>query len=130
MDPGTANRHIAEKGVTSVQFLLASGLALLLFLAFANLLAVQYGRGAVRSALEQGVRAGSISRSAEDCEVAAANVTGQLLGGHMSDDLVILCTISGGEIVARADVVFEGWTPLSGDFGMTLASRASLEAGP
>lgn len=130
MDTRTADRHLTERGVTSVQFLLASGLALVLFLAFANLIAVQYGRGAVRSALEQGARAGSISRSVDDCVARAGDVTRQLLGGRMSDDVRIVCTITGTAMVAQADVIFETWTPLSSDLEMILVSRATLESSP
>jgi len=63
VDSIPAHRRLNERGVTSGQFLLASALALLLFLALANLVVVQYGRGAVRSALDQGARVGAISSS-------------------------------------------------------------------
>ena len=49
MDPLSVDRRLNDRGITSVQFLLASGLGMLLFLALANLVVVQYGRGALRS---------------------------------------------------------------------------------
>lgn len=109
---------------------MASALALLLFLALANLVVVQYGRGAIRSALEQGARAGAVTGSVLDCEAAAAEVSGQLLGGRMSDGLVVSCQISDGMMVATGTAVFESWTPLTGDFPVELTSRAALEWGP
>ena len=50
-------RAASERGMATPQFVLASGLALLLFVAFANLIVFQYGRGVVRAALDEGVRA-------------------------------------------------------------------------
>ncbi|MFP3882732.1 MAG: hypothetical protein ACLFRT_03915 [Actinomycetota bacterium] len=126
MDPRTADRGIDDRGVTSVQFLLASGLALILFLVLANLVVVQYGRGAVRSALEQGARAGTTAGPAV-CEQTAGRVIEDLLGGRMSDGLVVGCDLSGESVVATATGAFESWTPLTPDFGFELTSRGVTE---
>ena len=40
----------SERGTATPQFVLAAGLSLLLFVAFANLIVFQYGRGVVRAA--------------------------------------------------------------------------------
>lgn len=126
MDTRSADRGLDDRGVTSVQFLLASGLALILFLALANLVVVQYGRGAVRSALEQGARAGTTAGPSA-CEETASRVIEDLLGGSMSDGLVLSCSRSSSSVVATASVTFESWTPLTPDFGFSLASRAVAE---
>jgi len=126
VDSGPAARGIGDRGVSSVQFVLASALALVLFLALANLVVVQYGRGAVRSALEQGARAGSTAGVAA-CENTAQQVVADLLGGRMSDGLALDCTLSGGTLVASASVTFDSWTPLTPDFGFTLTSSAVVE---
>ncbi|MFQ5522237.1 MAG: hypothetical protein ACE5F5_01480 [Acidimicrobiia bacterium] len=118
---------MTDRGVTSVQFLLASALALVLFLAFANLVVVQYGRGALRSALEQGARAGAASDSAAECEAVAADVVGQLLGGRMSDGLTVRCAVSGGVMVATGSATFGSWTLLTPDFDIALSARAVIE---
>ncbi|HEX6222571.1 MAG TPA: hypothetical protein VF115_15875 [Acidimicrobiia bacterium] len=125
MDTGAAARGL-DRGVTSVQFVLASALALILFLALANLVVVQYGRGAIRSALEQGARAGSVG-GLSVCEDTARAVVGDLLGGRMSDDLWLSCAADGGVVVASASVTFESWTPLTPDFVFSLTSRAVSE---
>lgn len=116
--------------MSSVQFLLASALALLLFLAIANLVVVQYGRGVLRSAVEQGARSGSVSRSILACEDKAHEVVDQLLGGRMSDDLEIGCLVSGGMMVASGTATFESWTPMTRDFVVDLEGRAALEVPP
>ncbi len=126
MDKGPAPRLIDERGFSSVQFLLASMLALVLFLTFANLVVVQYGRGAVRSALEQGARAGTIS-GAVACEETANRVVGDLLGGRMSDELVITCAANGTSMVATGVATFESWTPLTPDFPISITASAFVE---
>lgn len=125
MDQVSASR-VADRGVSSVQFVLASALALYLFIALANLVVVQYGRGAVKSALEQGVRAGSVG-GLSVCEVTAQAVVDDLLGGRMSDDLSLDCSVEGQDMVATADVTFESWTPLTPDFAFSFTSRAVSE---
>lgn len=112
--------------MSSVQFVLASALGLVLFVALANLVVVQYGKGAVRSALEQGARAGTTAGEAA-CEGTAGEVIEDLLGGAMSDGLVLECSPSGSSMVATASVAFESWTPLTPDFEFTLTSRGLTE---
>ena len=118
---------MSERGISSVQFLLASGLALVLFVAVINIVAIQYGRGALRSALEQGSRSGALSGSVEMCVVTGADVAGQLLGGRMSDDLAIDCSVVGELMVANASVTFESWSPFMADVPIEMSARAVME---
>lgn len=132
---GKARRSVrspgrGDRGVSSVQFLLASVLALVLFVVFANVVVVQYGRGAVRSALEQGARAGSLTGETMVCVEKAEEVVGELLGGRMSDGLVVRCLLSGDVMAASASTVFESWTPLTPDFAIEISSEAVIEAPP
>lgn len=117
---------MSDRGVSSVQFVLASSLALILFLALANLVVVQYGRGAIRSALEQGARAGSVAGSAA-CQSTAQSVVEDLLGGQMSDGLTIACVTNDSGIVASARGIFKSWMPLTPDFEIALISGATAE---
>jgi hypothetical protein len=126
VDSGTAARRLDESGVSSVQFVLASTLALVLFLALANLVVVQYGRGAVRSALEQGARAGTVAGPSA-CQRTAEMVVEDLLGGRMSDGLAISCVVNGMEVVASSRGSFQSWTPLTPDFDVSMTSSAVLE---
>jgi hypothetical protein len=105
---------------------LAAALALILFLALANLVVVQYGKGAVRSALEQGARAGTTG-GVSACADTAQLVIDDLLGGRMSDGLALSCSVSAGSMVASGSVVFESWTPLTPDFAFSLSSSAAIE---
>lgn len=123
MDSESAARRLGESGVSSVQFVLASSLALVLFLLMANLVVVQYGRGAIRSALEQGARAGTVAGIGA-CQRTAESVVQDLLGGRMSDGLTISCVADGSDFVASSRAVFESWIPLTPDFEVSLTSRA------
>lgn len=119
-----------DRGVSSVQFLLAAALGLLVFLILANVVVVQYGRGAIRSALEQGARAGSIQGDTAVCVARVGEVLDQLLGGRMSDRLDAECVSSGTVMTASADAVFESWTPLLSDFQVELSTDALIEPPP
>jgi len=130
VDAGLIAGRLNERGVSSVQFLLASALALILFVTFANVVAVQYGRGAIRSGLEQGARAGAIAASPAQCEFVAGDVIGQLLGGRMSDSLVVRCEASGTMMRASAAAVFESWSVLTPDFAVALEAEAVIDPGP
>ncbi|MGD2060477.1 MAG: hypothetical protein PVF87_06410 [Acidimicrobiia bacterium] len=106
--------------------MLASVLAMVLFLMLANLVVVQYGRGAIRSALEQGSRAGTIGGE-PSCETTARRVVQDLLGGRMSDGLALSCSSDGARITATAEGRFEAWTPFVPDFDVSLSSTAVVE---
>jgi hypothetical protein len=130
VDPVPADRRLTDRGVSSVQFLLASGLGLLLFLAMANLVVAQYGRGALRSALDQGARAGAVSSSVDDCMNRIESVLAQLLGGRMGDSVVTGCAVGPDVITASARAVFESWTPFTSDFAVEMTAVATRELPP
>ena len=130
MDSFTAHRRLSERGITSVQFLLASGLGMLLFLALANLVVVQYGRGALRSALDQGARAGAVSSSEEECRQRIEDVLDQLLGGRMGDSVETSCGVGPRMVTASGRAVFVSWTPFSSDFEIEMTAHATRELPP
>jgi hypothetical protein len=103
---------------------------LLLFLVLANLVVVQYGRGAIRSALDQGARAGAVTSSAEDCRERIDDVLGQLLGGRMGDSVVTSCGVGPAVVTASGRAVFVSWTPLTADFVVEMAAQATRELPP
>src|SRR5690606_29995153 len=85
MDKRAVAGRLSDSGLTSVQFVLAAGLSLLLFVGLANLAEVKYGRGAIRAVLEQCVSTGSVTRSPEGCQETAVRVAYQLIGGALSE---------------------------------------------
>lgn len=130
MDSHRADRRLTESGVTSVQFLLASGLGLLLFLALANLVVVQYGRGALRSALDQGARVGAVSGSTTECERRVDQVLSQLLGGRMGEGIVASCEVGTVAVLSSARASFVSWTPFTPDFVFDMSATATREVPP
>ena len=103
---------------------------MLLFLALANLVVVQYGRGALRSALDQGARAGAVSSSEDECRQRIEGVLSQLLGGRMGDSVMTSCAVGADVVTAAAQAVFVSWTPFTADFVIEMTAQATRELPP
>lgn len=130
MDPRPALGRLSDRGLASVQFLLAAGMGMILFLLLANLVVVQYGRGAIRSALDQGVRVGTVTASATDCQRRIDEVLGQLLGGTMGEAVTTWCLVGDELITAGASGAFQAWTPWVEDFDVEMTATAARELLP
>lgn len=95
----------------------------------ANLVVVQYGQGAVRSSLEEGVRAGSRVGAGEgECLAAARDSLANLLGGAMGGGIVVSCALGDGRIVATAEGSFPGWLPGIAEFVVDAEALAVKES--
>lgn len=127
MDPGIIDRRIGDRGFTSLQFLIASSLALIFFVALANVIVVQYSRAAMRSALDQGVRSGTIAGSAVACEDRIAQVLEDLLSGSIGESTDFECAVVGSLVRASGELTVDSWTPFTGAFEVRLVAEASLE---
>ena len=117
-----------DSGFTSVQFLVAASLALVFFAALANVVVVQYAKGALRSALDQGVRAGSMVGSPEACEERVGQVLDDLLGGAIGSTTEYCCDQAGPLITAFGSLTVESWTPLGPDYYVELVAEGATEA--
>ena len=122
-------RRRGERGFTTIQYVVATGFSLLLFVLVANLLVDLYERGAVRDALDEGVRAGvPVAADADDCVVRARDVVRSIASGSSLrvDDLS--CVRDGDRIVATARVELRSWFPLLlPDWRLTLRASAHRE---
>jgi hypothetical protein len=118
---------LTDRGAGSVQFVLASAVSLVMFLAMANLVVVQYARGAIRSALDQGARVAAVTGSADQCERRVIEVLGQLLGGRMGDSVEASCELGPTLAISQAEAVFVSWTPFAPDFEVSLSATATVE---
>ncbi len=127
MDPRILDRRLNERGLSSVQFVLAAGLALIFFVALANMVVVQYARGSMRSALDQGVRAGAVNSSVVECEQRVGEVFEGLLSGSIGDTISYQCRVEGALITATASLTVDSWTPFTGDFAVELEASATRE---
>ena len=76
------------------------------------LIALQYARGVVRSALDEGIRVAAPAAASEaDCVVAINRVLSDLMGGPLGQDLTVGCAFVGESVVADARGRFAGWFP-------------------
>jgi hypothetical protein len=100
------------RGFTTIQYVVATSFSLLLFVAMANFLVDLYQRGAVRDALDEGVRA-AVPRSAgpAECEARARDVIQQVAGGSLLRIDLLQCAREGDLVVARAHVTLRSWVP-------------------
>jgi len=120
-----------QDGFLTIQFVLAVALSLLLLVLIANVIIVQYGRGVVRAAAEEGAQAGSrLSASEADCEARAGEVLDGLLGGPMGDQISVSCTVGASQVMATVQYTFTPWLPLVPPWTGTQSSFAVKEAVP
>lgn len=134
MDPGPAGRLTA--GFTTIQFVVATALSLVFFVLAANFIVFQYGRGAVRAAVDEGVRAGSLDARSDAervtaCSRRAEEVLGDLLRGPMGNGVHVECGLASEEgrvvVTARARAVFGSWLPPVPDWGFQVTARTRAE---
>jgi hypothetical protein len=113
-----------EDGFTTVQYVATIALTMLLLVLFANVLVDLYARGAVRDALDEGVRAAAPrSGSVQVCEARADEVVSGLLHGPFGRNVHIDCENAGGVVRARARGSFPSWLP-----GVAPSWRVALQA--
>jgi hypothetical protein len=113
-----------QDGFTTVQYVATVGLSLVFVVLFANLLVDLYARGAVRDALDEGVRAAApVGPDASLCEQRSEEVLDGLLRGRLGDDIRVSCREDGAAMVARGEGTLPSWLP-----AIVPSWRVSLEA--
>ncbi len=119
----------SDRGFTTIQYVVASTLSLLLFVLTANLLVDTYEQGAVRDALDEGVRAAVPSAATPtDCEARAHDVLRSITGGSLLRVESLTCARDGQFVVARAHIVLRSWLPmLVRDWRLDLRASAVQE---
>ncbi len=128
-------RRAREGGFITIQYTWVIATSLVLLTLFANVIVVQYGQGVVRTALDEGVRAGArVTTSAASaeaaCEVTAERTRRDLLGGRLGDGVSFDCTPAGAEMRASAAAVFPSWFPAVPDWSFTATAVAVQEVAP
>lgn len=118
--------------MTTVQYVVATGLSLLVLVTMANFVVDLYARGVIRSAVDEGARAGApIDASDGECAQRSQEVVANLLGGAMGQSVHVSCRTASGTVTAHAEVRFVGWIPiLVPDWTFTLEGAASKEHAP
>jgi Flp pilus assembly protein TadG len=109
-----ASARGGERGAAGVTFVVAAGLALVVFVVLANLVVTQHTRAAVRAAVDEAARVGSRSDApVADCEARGAAVLAGLLGPSARAGVRVSCAVEGAPSVVRAhaDVTVVPWAP-------------------
>ncbi|HZP29989.1 MAG TPA: hypothetical protein VFC99_13625 [Acidimicrobiia bacterium] len=123
-------RH-GDRGFTTIQFVVATGLSLLLFVAMANLVVFLYARGAVRAAVDEAARVGARADAGiADCRARAASTLAGLVGGRLGSGVRVRCETTPDTVRVEADVHLAAWLPGLPDWDFTLVGRATKERVP
>jgi hypothetical protein len=122
-------------GFVTVQYVWVIATSLLLFTLLANVVVVQYARGVVRTALDEGARAGARvvadpAAAERACEETAAAARRDLLGGRLGDGVAIDCLPGADVMRARASAAFPSWFPGVPDWHVTDEAVAVQEHAP
>ncbi|HEV7525370.1 MAG TPA: hypothetical protein VGP92_10410 [Acidimicrobiia bacterium] len=109
--------------------MVATAFSLLLFVLVANLLVDLYERGAVRDALDEGVRAGvPVAATADDCLARAHDVVQSIASGSSLRVEQLSCVRDGNRVVATAHVSLRSWFPMVlPDWRLSLRASAHRE---
>jgi hypothetical protein len=119
-----------DAGQATPAALFALVLTFVLALALANLLTYQYGRGAVRNAVDQAARAGSrAGATPANCRQRGHEALDGLLSGPLGDDVALTCTDDGARARATATATFQGWVTFVPDWTFTVTATSAKESG-
>jgi hypothetical protein len=120
-----------DPGFTTIQFVVATALSLLLFVTMANLIVFLYARGAVRAAVDEAARVGARADAGpKDCEARAASTLTGLVGGGLRSQVQVRCENGTDVVRVRADVHLAAWLPGVPDWNFVLVGRAAKERIP
>ena len=127
----SARRSDSEAGFGSVEFVIGSLLALLVFVLLVNVAVNQYARGVIRAAADEGVRTGSKEgATALDCEARAAEALGNLLRGSIGRAVTLRCHDDGLTMRAEATATLPGWLPGTPTWNVVVRAASAKELAP
>jgi hypothetical protein len=121
-----------QVGMATVQLVTATALSLVVFVMLTNLVVDLYVRGVVRSAVDEGARAGApVDLGATDCVDRARDVLAHLVPGPVGRSVRVECREEQGTMRASADAVLRGWLPgLVPDWSFRVVGSATKERSP
>lgn len=104
-----------DRGDSFVVTLAAVLLLLVAFLMATNLIVDEYGRGVVRTAVDEGAQAGAVAGNPEPavaaCQAKEAEVMSGLLAGTFGRRVHLSCSVQGQLVTASAAGELPGWLP-------------------
>ena len=119
-----------ERGEIGIGIMLAVTFTFVVAVAVVNIFMFLYGQSVVRSALDEGVRAGSrVDAGWTVCQDRALQVLDDLLPGELGDGGALVCGpgTSPDELLAIADATFDSPMPGVPSWTIHLEARATQE---
>jgi hypothetical protein len=119
--------------MTGVAFVVAAGMALVVFVSLANVVTMTFTRGAVRAAVEEGARVGARSDDpVAACEERARAVLHGLLGPSARAAVAVSCDVDGSppRVRAHADGRLVPWWPGMPAFAFVTDASSAEETLP
>ncbi len=119
-----------ERGEIGIGIMLAVTFTFIVTVAIVNIFMFVYGQAVVRSALDEGVRAGSrVDAGWAVCQERAEQVLADLLAGELGDGVTLACGpgATPDELVAIADATFDSPMPGVPSWTFHLEARATQE---
>ena len=128
--PRNHARH--DAGFTTIQFVVGVGVTLIMFVLLANVMVMHWGRGVVRSALDEGVRAGARDPNpAAVCQARAEAALNDLMAGPLRAGVgPVACAADDWAVHAQTTATFDGWLPGTGAWSTTMGATAATETAP
>lgn len=109
-------------------------ITLVVFMGAINLIVDEYGTGAVRTAVDEATRAGSLQGApggpVAACQAKAAEVMAGLLAGPFGRHVTITCGLHGDQLVAGATGALPGWLQVIPADPLRVVATAPLERSP
>lgn len=109
MDQGTGDR-LTDRGLASIQFVVAAALALVMVVWLTDALVVRYAEGVMGVAAREGARAGTMGGRAS-CRAEAMAWLDEGLGGSMGGGVEVTCRVVGDTVEAVVVGDFDSWMP-------------------
>lgn len=113
--------------MTTLSTVVAASLALVVFVALADLVLVQYARGVARTAVDEAVRTSSVAGGdVAVCLGAVQAVLDDLLGGSFGAGLVAQCAANEDAVFASVEGVLPPLLPILPSFPLAVEASSSL----
>jgi hypothetical protein len=123
-----------EAGNAALVTFIAMTITIVVFMAAINLIVDEYGKGAIRTAVDEAAHAGSLQGAGGGpiaaCQAKAAQVMSGLLNGPFGHHITVSCTIQAGQVVATASGNLPGWLTIIPVDPIHVVDAAQIETNP
>jgi hypothetical protein len=124
-----------EGGNAALVTVLAMAITLIVFMVALNFIVDEYGKGAIRTAVDEAAQAGSLQGApggpVAACQAKASQVMSGLLNGPFGRNVTITCGLNAnGQVVATADGTLPAWLRLVPADPIHVVGSSRIETNP